>query len=273
MFNLLTTHTFRVHPTPYTRTAYIIDHQNDNHRTPIIIEETDEVYEPETIDVKTPGEHKDEILIPLQPNYHHHHQHHQQHHHHHHQQYPSSFAHLKFEQPNQPIMVHVVPPGVRRKYESTIPDLLAVLAPLAAIPLLSSLAVSTFSTMVTLHGLGRRRRRRRRRDLSTVFHHTLLERLHSASPATSSSSSSSNGGAEGFNLTDLAEHDLASVYQHNLIKLTQINQTNAGLGLDGDNVPRDNETTSNASGTEEDATTTTNNQTMVGTTFPLYVVN
>lgn len=165
-------------------------------------------------------------------------------------------------------MVHVVPPGVRRKYESTIPDLLAVLAPLAAIPLLSSLAVSTFSTMVTLHGLGRRRRRRRR-DLSTVFHHTLLERQHSASPATSSS----NGGAEGFNLTDLAEHDLASVYQHNLIKLTQINQTNAGLGLDGDNVPRDNETTSNASGTEEDATTTTNNQTMVGTTFPLYVVN
>lgn len=48
---------------------------------------------------------------------------------------------VQTSRPNTHFLLHMVPSGVRRKHESGIPDLLALLAPLAAIPLLGSLAV------------------------------------------------------------------------------------------------------------------------------------
>ena len=79
---------------------------------------------------------------------------------------------VQISRPNTHFLVEIVPSSVRRKHESGIPDLLAVLAPLAAIPLLGSLAVSSFTTMLTLTGLGRRRRRR---DLT--LHQNVLHQL------------------------------------------------------------------------------------------------
>lgn len=78
---------------------------------------------------------------------------------------------VQTSRPNTHFLLHVVPPGVRRKHESSIPDLLSILAPLAAIPLLGSLAVSTFTTMLSLTGLGRRRRR----DLSEQHDHVFSQ--------------------------------------------------------------------------------------------------
>ena len=78
---------------------------------------------------------------------------------------------MKGNNPNSQVLVHVVSPGIRRKHDSSIPDLLAVLAPLAAIPLLGSLAVSSFTTMLALTGMGRRRKR----DLG--IHNTILSHL------------------------------------------------------------------------------------------------
>ncbi|KAH9497746.1 hypothetical protein DERF_013707 [Dermatophagoides farinae] len=97
--------------------------------------------------------------------------------------YPSSLnpnqIHGHIRGNGAPILVHLVAPNIRRKQDSSIPDLLAVLAPLAAIPLIGSLAVSSFTTMLTLTGLGRRRRRRRRRrDLS--LHDKVLNFLNSS---------------------------------------------------------------------------------------------
>lgn len=56
---------------------------------------------------------------------------------------------MQTSRPNTHFLLHVVPSGVRRKHESSIPDLLSILAPLAAIPLLGSLAVSSFTTMLS----------------------------------------------------------------------------------------------------------------------------
>ncbi|OTF81785.1 hypothetical protein BLA29_009369, partial [Euroglyphus maynei] len=101
-------------------------------------------------------------------------------HHHHHR--PSSTPMFSNQINGQigsggsPILVHLVAPNIRRKHDNSIPDLLAVLAPLAAIPLIGSLAVSSFTTMLTLTGLGRRRRRKR--DLS--IHDKVLNFLNSS---------------------------------------------------------------------------------------------
>lgn len=89
-----------------------------------------------------------------------------------HKHYPRQYS-LQTSKPNTHFLVQVVPPGVRRKHESGIPDLLAVLAPLAAIPLLGSLAVSSFTTMLTLTGLGRRRKR------DVALHKDVLDQLTS----------------------------------------------------------------------------------------------
>lgn len=129
-------------------------------------------------------------------------------------QYPGSVAHLKIEQPNQPIMVHVVPPGTRRKQESTIPDLLAVLAPLAAIPLIGSLAVSSFTTMLTLTGLGRRRRKR-----EVSIHERVISQLNLPGLA------SSTGHNNQFSLANFTQSELIATQSkyfgdnHNLSSL------------------------------------------------------
>lgn len=69
------------------------------------------------------------------------------------------------------MMLRLVSPSDRRKQDGSIPDLLAVLAPLAAIPLLGSLAVSSFTTMLAITGMGRRRRRR------DTYHQSVLSHL------------------------------------------------------------------------------------------------
>lgn len=89
----------------------------------------------------------------------------------------STFNHGPYPRANgAPILVHLVAPNVRRKHDNGIPDLLAVLAPLAAIPLIGSLAVSSFTTMLTLTGLGRRRRRKR--DINNTIHDKVLNFLN-----------------------------------------------------------------------------------------------
>lgn len=97
---------------------------------------------------------------------------------HHHQQQPEivQFSHQPngYGTPKSPILVHLVAPNIRRKHDNGIPDLLAILAPLAAIPLIGSLAVSSFTTMLTLTGLGRRRRKR-----SLSLHDNVLNFLNS----------------------------------------------------------------------------------------------
>ncbi|KPM09823.1 hypothetical protein QR98_0083680 [Sarcoptes scabiei] len=85
-----------------------------------------------------------------------------------------------YHQGNGPVLVQMVSPKIRRKHDSSIPDLLAVLAPLAAIPLIGSLAVSSFTTMLTLTGMGKRRRRR---DLG--LHDKVMNYLQSSSPSSS----------------------------------------------------------------------------------------
>lgn len=85
-----------------------------------------------------------------------------------------------YHQGNGPVLVQMVSPKIRRKHDSSIPDLLAVLAPLAAIPLIGSLAVSSFTTMLTLTGMGKRRRRR---DLG--LHDKVMNYLQSSSESSS----------------------------------------------------------------------------------------
>ena len=126
---------------------------------PIVIEENHEVNKPESVVEFAPHQYDEHQYLHSMI---------------HSQNGAKLYQPIQTSRPNTHFLIQIVPSNVRRKHESGIPDLLAILAPLAAIPLLGSLAVSSFTTMLTLTGLGRRRRRRR----NVILHDDVMDHLN-----------------------------------------------------------------------------------------------
>lgn len=145
-----------VHVEEKASPVHILAHKHQH--MPIVIEENHEVNKPESVVEFAPHQYDEHQYLHSMI---------------HSQNGAKLYQPIQTSRPNTHFLIQIVPSNVRRKHESGIPDLLAILAPLAAIPLLGSLAVSSFTTMLTLTGLGRRRRRR-----NVILHDDVMDHLN-----------------------------------------------------------------------------------------------